>query len=223
MPQIHFEAPDTVRFPKHRDVLGCLQLRRTVLLPGTIKNYDTVDPVYWELLLDAAKKDRMLLVMPATSSEAALRGVGTVTRIIDARKESDTRLAFRLHGLTRAAVERVDSSTPYEMARISPVGQETAPDDVARRLVQSICGSLEQLADQGYEVAAYALDQVLTLQRPGVVADMVGATALHSTREHVELLGETCVKTRLETVDHALTDLLRESTQLYPTSRDAMN
>ena len=146
--------------------------------------------------------------------------------IVDVTKESDTRAAFELHGLSRVEVEESpDREAVYPIVRARLVHDpDDEPAQTARdALVQSIRASLEQLSDQGYVIAGDAVEQELGLQKPGIVADMVGAIALHSPREHLTLLDEFSVDRRLERVDRALAELLRESDAHYPTSRDIMN
>jgi ATP-dependent Lon protease len=224
MPRIEYAEPELEGLPREPTTMGCLTLERTVLLPGTVQHYQSVDPDHFQLLLDAAHNQRLLLVCPTAPDGENLHDIGVIARIVDVTKESDTRAAFDLHGLARVHIgELVETPAPYPVVRITPVEEHAGGDDRADELVQSIRGALEQLADQGYDVAQYALDQALSLHQPGVVADMVGATALHSTDEHRELLDEISVSARLETVEHALAELLKESDVLYPTSRDSMN
>ena len=223
MPQIRFKTPDIDESLAELETLGCLKLERTVLLPGTVQHYHSVDPAHWRLLLDSARLHGLLLVCP-TDADDALHDVATLARLVDVTKESDTRASFDLHGLMRLRVEgRTGRGADYPILRVARFVERDVGAERADELIHSIRGALEQLADQGYEVAQYALDQELALQPPGVVADMVGATALHSTDEHLALLDEPSVEARLVTVDRALAELLRESDELYPTSREMMN
>lgn len=224
MPQIRYKAPDVGDLLTGTHSLGCLRLERTVQLPGTIKHYHSVDPAHWRLLLDAARQHRLLLACPTDASGEALHDVATICRLVDVSKESDTRASFDLHGLARVRVVGAnDAAAPYPVLEVVEFDASPVDDQRADELVQSIRGSLEQLADQGYDVAEYALEQALGLHRPDIVADMVGATALHSTDEHRALLTERSVEARLVTVDEALAELLKESDELYPTSRELMN
>ncbi len=224
MPSIQYAEPQIEGLPEQSSAMGCLTLERTVLLPGTIQHYHSVDPSHFQLLLDAARNQSMLVVCPAAADGEGLHDMGVVARIVDVAKESDTRASFELHGLVRVHVgDALDTPAPYPVVEVEPVREKAAADAQSDKFVQSIRGSLEQLADQGYGVAKYTLEQALGLQKPGVVADMVGATALHSTAEHRALLDELSVARRLKTVEQALADLLRESDAMYPTSRESMN
>lgn len=222
MPKIRYADPDFAGLPPGEHPFGVLTLERTVLLPGTVKEYHSVDPAHWQLLLDATQARRLLVACPGGSD--GLDEVGVLARVVDVQRASATRVRFDLLGLARVRIgDVVYHEGAYPVARVQRVADKPESEDRAGALVQSIRASLQQLADQGYEIAAYALEQALGMRAPGLVADMLGATALDATEDRRALLREVDVEARLGMVDAALSDLLRASDAIYPTSRDRMN
>ena len=80
MPDIQFCEPKLDDLPDEPLELGCLPLERTVLLPGTIVRYHSVDPTHWRLLLDAARAHKLIVACPRAEDGTTLHEVGVIAR-----------------------------------------------------------------------------------------------------------------------------------------------
>ena len=132
---------------------------------------------------EALKDNRMILLVSQKDADkedpdqADLFTVGTVAVIMRMLKLPDGRIRILIQGLSRARVEKVDSSGDYIKAKVDPVTEPTGVDLTleVEALVRNVRGAMERAATLGKNISPEVLAIISNLEDPGRLADLAAS------------------------------------------------
>jgi len=152
------------------ETLPVLALRNTVLFPGVVLPITVGRDASLKLVKDAFNSDRLIGVIAQKSSDVEnpdsgdLYEVGTVATILKLIKMPDGSKSIVIQGKRRFQVEGYVQTEPYFEAKVTPIDEETAADDVE---LQARIRSIKELAIQIVNLspnlpseAAYAIQNI---------------------------------------------------------------
>jgi ATP-dependent Lon protease len=134
-------------------------------------------------------------------SAADLYTVGTVARIVKLLKMGEDNYSLVVQGLARFRVLDLVQEAPYLKARIDPVEDKTAVDDVE---VEALAINLKKLAREVIELMpelpAAATELVESITHPGHLADLIAANVDVPIEEKQQVLETVDLKARMKLV-----------------------
>lgn len=152
------------------ETLPILALRNTVLFPGVVLPITVGRDASLNLVKDAFNSDRLIGVVAQRSSDVEnpeasdLYEVGTVATILKLIKMPDGSKSIVIQGKRRFQIDEFVKTEPYFEAKVTPIDEETAADDVE---LQARIRSIKELAIQIVNLspnlpseAAYAIQNI---------------------------------------------------------------
>ena len=142
------QAMNTLDVP---EVLSVLALRNTVLFPGVVLPITIGRDASLRLVRDASKADRLIGGVAQKSSETENPGTGdlyrygTVAKILKLIKMPDGSKSIVIQGKRRFEVGEYVQTQPYFKAKVSPLREDPAMDEVE---LQARIRSVKELAIQ---------------------------------------------------------------------------
>ncbi|MBT8400448.1 MAG: endopeptidase La [Rhodothermia bacterium] len=133
------------------DSLPILALRNTVLFPGVVLPITVGRDASLKLVKDAFAGDRLIGVTAQRSSEIEdpeledLYEIGTVATILKLIKMPDGSKSIVIQGKRRFRIEEYEQTEPYFRARVNPIDEQFAVDDIE---LQARIRSIKELAIQ---------------------------------------------------------------------------
>jgi ATP-dependent Lon protease len=132
---------------------------------------------------------------------ADLYTVGTVARIVKLLKMGEDNYSLVVQGLARFRVLDLVQESPYLKARIDPVEDKTAADEVE---VEALAINLKKLAREVIELMpelpAAATELVDSITHPGHLADLIAANVDVPIEEKQQVLETVDLKARMKLV-----------------------
>ena len=188
-------------------VLPILPLRNSVFFPGGVLPLAVGRQKTIALIKDAVRDEQVIGVVTQRKAEeedpgaADLYTVGTVARIVKLLKMGDDNYSLVVQGLARFRVLDLVQESPYLKARIDPVEDKTASDDVE---VEALAINLKKLAREVIELMpelpAAATELVDSITHPGHLADLIAANVDVPIEEKQQVLETVDLKARMKLV-----------------------
>jgi ATP-dependent Lon protease len=127
--------------------------------------------------------------------------MGTVARIVKLLKMGEDNYSLVVQGLARFRVMELVQESPYLKARIEPVDDKTAPDNVE---IEALTINLKKLAREVIEMMpelpAAATELVESITHPGHLADLIAANVDVPIEEKQAVLETVDLKARMKLV-----------------------
>jgi ATP-dependent Lon protease len=188
-------------------VLPILPLRNSVFFPGGVLPLAVGRQKTIALIKDAVRDEQVIGVVTQRKAEeedpgaADLYTVGTVARIVKLLKMGEDNYSLVVQGLARFRVLDLVQESPYLKARIDPVEDKTAVDDVE---VEALAINLKKLAREVIELMpelpAAATELVESITHPGHLADLIAANVDVPIEEKQQVLETVDLKARMKLV-----------------------
>ncbi|HEY3447480.1 MAG TPA: endopeptidase La [Myxococcales bacterium] len=188
-------------------VLPILPLRNSVFFPGGVLPLAVGRQKTIALIKDAVRDDQVIGVVTQRKAEeedpgaSDLYSMGTVARIVKLLKMGEDNYSLVVQGLARFRVLDLVQETPYLKARIEPVEDKTATDDVE---VEALGINLKKLAREVIEMMpelpAAAVELVESITHPGHLADLVAANLDVPIEDKQSVLETVDLKARMKLV-----------------------
>ena len=188
-------------------VLPILPLRNSVFFPGGVLPLAVGRQKTIALIKDAVRDEQVIGVVTQRRAEeedpgaADLYTVGTVARIVKLLKMGEDNYSLVVQGLARFRVLDLVQEAPYLKARVDPVEDKTAVDDVE---VEALAINLKKLAREVIELMpelpAAATELVESITHPGHLADLIAANVDVPIEEKQQVLETVDLKARMKLV-----------------------
>jgi len=188
-------------------VLPILPLRNSVFFPGGVLPLAVGRTKTIALIKDAVRDDQVIGVVTQKKAEEEdpsagdLHTMGTVARIVKLLKMGEDNYSLVVQGLARFKINEVTQEQPYLKARITPVEDLTATDDVE---VEALAINLKKLAREVIELMpdlpAAATELVESITHPGHLADLIAANVDVPIEEKQQVLETIDLKSRMKLV-----------------------
>jgi ATP-dependent Lon protease len=188
-------------------VLPILPLRNSVFFPGGVLPLAVGRQKTIALIKDAVRDEQVIGVVTQRRAEeedpgaADLYTVGTVARIVKLLKMGEDNYSLVVQGLARFRVLDLVQESPYLKARIDPVEDKTAADEVE---VEALAINLKKLAREVIELMpelpAAATELVDSITHPGHLADLIAANVDVPIEEKQQVLETVDLKARMKLV-----------------------
>jgi ATP-dependent Lon protease len=188
-------------------VLPILPLRNSVFFPGGVLPLAVGRQKTIALIKDAVRDEQVIGVVTQRRAEeedpgaADLYTVGTVARIVKLLKMGEDNYSLVVQGLARVRVLDLVQEAPYLKARVEPVEDRTAVDDVE---VEALAINLKKLAREVIELMpelpAAATELVDSITHPGHLADLIAANVDVPIEEKQQVLETVDLKARMKLV-----------------------
>ncbi|MDP2271010.1 MAG: endopeptidase La [Archangium sp.] len=188
-------------------VLPILPLRNSVFFPGGVLPLAVGRQKTIALIKDAVRDDQVIGVVTQRKAEEEdpgatdLYNMGTVARIVKLLKMGEDNYSLVVQGLARFRVMELVQESPYLKARIEPVDDKTAPDNVE---IEALTINLKKLAREVIEMMpelpAAATELVESITHPGHLADLIAANVDVPIEEKQAVLETVDLKARMKLV-----------------------
>ena len=195
--------PATLDRAKALSGLAILPLRDTVVFPDSLAPLAIGQPRSIKLVDDAVEGDQSIALVAGKVAEgeattaADVYDVGVVASIQKLVRVPDGTMRVLVQASERIKLEELVRTDPYLVGRFEPAPDVNVGGDEVEALVRSvealftkIIGLLPYLPDE-LRVALASIDE------PGSLANMIGATLRLAAEERQELLAEVDVEARL--------------------------
>jgi ATP-dependent Lon protease len=188
-------------------ILPILPLRNSVFFPGGVLPLAVGRTKTIALIKDAVRDDQVIGVVTQKKAEeedpsaADLHSMGTVARIVKLLKMGEDNYSLVVQGLARFKISEITQEQPYLKARVTPVEDLTATDDVE---VEALAINLKKLAREVIELMpdlpAAATELVESITHPGHLADLIAANVDVPIDEKQQVLETIDLKSRMKLV-----------------------
>jgi ATP-dependent Lon protease len=165
------------------DIIGILPLRGTVLFPQAVVPLGAGRAPSVRLIEEAMQGGRLVGAItqkdPAENSpkQEDLHGVGTITVIHKALKQPDGTLRLVAQGLGRFRLVEILQTEPYLTARVAPIEDEQASQDVeTEALVRSVTTLFQKVVSLSPTLPDELATIIANVEGAGALADMVAAS-----------------------------------------------
>ncbi len=199
--------PGTINKDDIPAVLPILPLRNSVFFPGGVLPLAVGRQKTIALIKDAVRDDQVIGVVTQRKAEEEdpgatdLYNMGTVARIVKLLKMGEDNYSLVVQGLARFRVLELVQEAPYLKARIEPVEDKTAADNVE---IEALTINLKKLAREVIEMMpelpAAATELVESITHPGHLADLIAANVDVPIEEKQAVLETVDLKARMKLV-----------------------
>lgn len=181
---------DTPLFPK-------------MVLPLVVTQNDSV-----QLIDEAMKRNRIIGLLLTKKQEKKsgsplgdLYSVGTSALILRMAKTEDNKAQMLVQGLSRFRIKDFIENKPYLQARVEHIIEETGKKDKeTEALMSNIVGLFSKIVELSPGLPREMGGMAMSIQEPGMLADMVASTINASQEEKQKILEIYDVKKRLKEV-----------------------
>jgi ATP-dependent Lon protease len=193
-------------------VLPALPLRDIVIYPFMIVPLFVSRDKSIKAVEEALKDNRMIVLVSQKDvnkedpARDDLYDTGTVAIIMRMLKLPDGRIRILIQGLSRTAVDSVDSAGDYVKAHITPVSEPLAPENSleVEALVRNVRGSMERAASMGKNISPEVLAIIANLDDAGRLADLSASNLELKVEDAQSVLDIVDPVTRLRRVNDLL-------------------
>jgi ATP-dependent Lon protease len=200
-------APALIAKEDIPQVLPILPLRNSVFFPGGVLPLAVGRQKTIALIKDAVRDDQVIGVVTQRRAEeedpgaSDLYAMGTVARIVKLLKMGEDNYSLVVQGLARFRVLDLVQESPYLKARIEPVEDKTAAEDVE---VEALGINLKKLAREVIELMpelpAAATELIESITHPGHLADLIAANVDVTIEDKQSVLETVDLKARMKLV-----------------------
>ncbi|HEX7008794.1 MAG TPA: endopeptidase La, partial [Phycisphaeraceae bacterium] len=188
--------------------LPVLPIRGTVLFPGTIIPLGVGRPSSRRLLDDSLPQSKIVAFFTQKQeqqdepSPEGLYEVGVAGMVLKLIRQPDETVSIIVHGLRRVRLRNILQREPYLRATVEPLAEKPGEGDEFQASVQQLRTQARQLIELTSEAAEQAVTVLMNIEDPSNLADFLAANLDLSVQEKQELLAQTDVAQRVQTVLH---------------------
>ena len=195
--------------------LPVLPLRGTMVFPHMVLHFDVGRAKSVSALEKAMLEDQRIFLVAQRDADVDspalddLYPVGTIAKVKQVLNLPGDSLRVLVAGEKRAKLKTLVQDEPFLLAELTVVSNRRPKNtDEMQALVRTTHAIFEEYSTQSMRVSQETLQNVMTIQRPDQLADVIAANALTQFSARQELLEITNVQKRLERL---CTILLRET------------
>ncbi len=195
--------------------LPVLPLRGTMVFPHMVLHFDVGRAKSVSALEKAMLEDQRIFLVAQRDADVDnptlddLYTVGTIAKVKQVLNLPGDSLRVLVAGEKRAKLKNIVQEDPFLLAEISVVPNRRPKDtDEMQALVRTTHAIFEEYCSQSNRVSQETLQNVMAINKPNQLADVIAANALTQFSARQELLEVTNVQKRLEKL---CTILLRET------------
>ncbi len=185
--------------------LPILPSKDIVLFPHMVVPWVVEPPNLVRMIDDALASDRTIAVVsvakPVESEEEIpqkLNKIGTMGLILRMAKNEQGHARLVVQGITRVRIKEITSTTPYIKARVEAVQDKVKPSMALEAMVVNIRQAFSRILDLSPNLPGELRSIVMSVDDPGVLADVVISHLNVSPAQKQEILEELEVMKRLE-------------------------
>ena len=185
--------------------LPILPSKDVVLFPHMVVPWIVEPPNLVRMIDDALASDRTIAVVsvagPVESEEEIpekLNNIGTMGLILRMAKNEQGHARLVVQGITRVRIKEITSTTPYIKARVEAVQDKVKPSMALEAMVVNIRQAFSRILDLSPNLPGELRSIVMSVDDPGVLADIVISHLNVSPAQKQEILEELDVMKRLE-------------------------
>ncbi len=185
--------------------LPILPSKDVVLFPHMVVPWIVEPPNLVRMIDDALASDRTIAVVsvagPVESEEEIpekLNNIGTMGLILRMAKNEQGHARLVVQGITRVRIKEITSTTPYIKARVEAVQDKVKPSMALEAMVVNIRQAFSRILDMSPNLPGELRSIVMSVDDPGVLADIVISHLNVSPAQKQEILEELDVMKRLE-------------------------
>ncbi|MBQ9252332.1 MAG: endopeptidase La [Clostridia bacterium] len=186
--------------------LPVLPLRGMMLFPGMVLHFDIARPRS-VAALEACMMAQQKIFLVAQKDEDTedpqpkdLHPVGTIATVRQVMNLPGENVRVLVEGESRGLLEEVTGNDEYLLAMIRVHKDKVPRSNESKALVRTTQDLFEEYARSSQRVSAEAVEGLRTLEKPGEIADLLGANILQKWQERQEILEELDSVQRLEKI-----------------------
>ena len=194
--------------------LPVLPLRGLTLFPGMVLHFDVGRAKSVRALEKSLMANQKIFLVSQTRDDVEdpelkdLQPVGVISTIRQVMNLPGENVRVLVEGESRGTVSAILEKDPCVTAEILIHRDRAARSAEAKALVRTSQDLFEEFARSSQRVSQEAVNTVRGMEKPGEIADLLGANVLSKTEERQQLLNELDPVKRLESVCEIL---MRES------------
>lgn len=191
------------KFPEE---LAIIPVDDAVLFPQMIIPLAISDKSLVKLIDDALSGDRLVAIF-ATRAEpkGELYDIGTAAQILRMTKVQEDQVRMLVQGVARVRNIGITTTEPYRVARLQRLSDKEAKGKEVEALVYNLRGLFQKILDLSPHIPSELGTLALSIEAPGILADMIASSLNISMPERQEILETLDVKARLERVTRLVT------------------
>ncbi len=185
--------------------LPILPSKDVVLFPHMVVPWVVEPPNLVRMIDDALASDRTIAVVSVAGSVESeeeipekLNNIGTMGLILRMAKNEQGHARLVVQGITRVRIKEITSTTPYIKARVEAVQDKVKPSMALEAMVVNIRQAFSKILDLSPNLPGELRSIVMSVDDPGVLADIVISHLNVSPAQKQEILEELDVMKRLE-------------------------
>jgi ATP-dependent Lon protease len=198
--------PETIELPDSLEV-PVLAIRNTVIFPVLAFPINVGRPQSVKAVEKALESpDKLLGIVAQKDAKTEnpkpddLHQVGTVVKILKMVKVPGNKLNVIIQGISRCTVDEWTKTGDTLAAKVSPVRTEEADTPEAKSLMGNLRELAQKIIDLSPQIPAEATFLVRSIDKPGVLADIVSSNLNIPPEEKQDLLETFDTKARMEKV-----------------------
>ena len=194
--------------------LPVLPLRGLTLFPGMVLHFDVGRAKSVRALEKALMADQKIYLVAQVRDEVEdpelkdLQPVGVIATVRQVMNLPGENVRVLVEGESRGTIQELREKDPCMTAEVLIHKDRTARSAEAKALVRTSQDLFEEFAKTSQRVSQEAVNTVRGMEKPGEIADLLGANVLSKPEERQQLVNELDAVKRLETVCEFL---IRES------------
>ncbi len=138
--------------------------------------------------------------VPTHENQMQIYKIGTRSSILKMYQTSEGNMRLLLQGVERIKLQKVVDEVPYIIANIQPVASKVSDPVKCEALLRTLKSLMKQLVQQSPLFSEDVMEPLTVETDPGKFADLIATNLEISMRERQDLLEETSVDQRLETL-----------------------
>lgn len=188
-----------------------LPMRGTVVFPDDIVPLVVGRESSLKVIDVTQKGDKMIGIItqkdPAQDDPGTedMYRVGTLALVVKSIRMPDNSYRSVVHGLSRFQVHEFVPGKPYFQARIELVPNDENPDVTVAALATNLRALFQKVAELAPYLSEESSSHILSVEKPGRMADVMSSVINISTMERQQLLESFDLKKRLERLTVLLT------------------
>jgi ATP-dependent Lon protease len=209
----HFDMPievDTKMDTTVPEELPILPLRDTVVFPNIVTPLVVAREKSVDLINDVISGKRLLGLVSQKKAEVEEPGpkdiykFGTAAIILRMLKFPDGSLRVLVQGVSRIAIKKITSESPFMVAKVTPVAEKQDKTTAMEALKRNLSIQFQKVVSQTPQLPDELQVVVVNTEEPGKLSDLIASNLNLPVEEKQTILETSNIKKRLE----ALTELV---------------
>ncbi len=184
------------------EILPLLPVRDSVIFPRMIVPLMVRDEDYSNLLDDALKSDKLMVVAMVKDpdkedSNHDPHPVGTAVKVVRLSKQ-DGSTVLMVQGIARVNIAETVSREPYRRVKIVRLQEVESNDQRTNAMVTNVMGLFKRIVELSPHIPEEMLQLARNIDQPGPLTDMITSTLDLDPHKKQEILNALDVTDRLE-------------------------